>query len=301
MASMTSSRKLSFIILALIYIAAFVIGWLSFGWMESFCSNNYLSLFVADVMATVFVWLFGLVYKNVSVYDPYWSVAPPIVLTVWAIYYNNVGMAGILLLIAVWYWGIRLTGNWAYTFRNLDTEDWRYTKYRTEQKPFIFHLINFFGLNMMPTIVVFLAMLPALDLLEGVVVHNEWLYPGNNIRPMMTFVYPCSWVTCIGFIICIVATTIQLISDNQRHRFAKEHKGEVCKVGLWKQGRHPNYFGEIMMWWGVWLMNPLPFLLAGPIAMTCLFLFISIPLMEGRQLKNKPGYAEYKKETRILI
>ena len=95
-------------------------------------------------------------------------------LTGWAIHCGNITLPGVLVLIAVWYWGIRLTGNWAYTFRNLDTEDWRYTKYRTEQKPFIFQIINFFGLNMMPTIVVFLAMLPAIgfDFLRRDAVHH---------------------------------------------------------------------------------------------------------------------------------
>lgn len=218
-------------------------------------------------------------------------------LTGWAIHCGNITLPGVLVLIAVWYWGIRLTGNWAYTFRNLDAEDWRYTKYRTEQKPFIFQIINFFGLNMMPTIVVFLAMLPGLDLISSVETHGRAsLRNATSLR------------TWIGFAVCLAAATIQLIADTQRHRFAKEHKGEVCKVGLWKHGRHPNYFGEFAMWWGIWIMfvsvngftNHLWYVV-GPIAMTCLFLFISIPLMEKRQLQNKPGYAQYKKETRILI
>lgn len=76
-------------------------------------------------------------------------------------------------------------------------------------------------------------------------------------------------------------------------------------VGLWKRGRHPNYFGEVAMWWGVWLMYASIFgidaLVAAPIAMSCLFLFISIPMMEKRQLENKPGYADYRKRTRIMI
>lgn len=302
MSKITASRVSSFHILTCIYVAAFFIGFLTYRLAMPCIGDNYWNLFLADVVATIFVWFYGLVYKNVSVYDPYWSVAPPIMLTAWAIHAGNFGVAGILLLLAVWYWGIRLTGNWAYTFRNLDTEDWRYTKYRTEQKPFIFHIINFFGLNMMPTIVVFLVMLPALDLLDGVALSNDILST-NSYTPV-----PCNLLTFIGFAICIAAVTIQLIADTQRHRFAKEHRGEVCNVGLWKHGRHPNYFGEVSMWWGVWIIfvsvngfETNIWYLVGPVAMTCLFLFISIPLMENRQLKNKPGYAEYKKETRIFI
>ncbi|MCQ2271508.1 MAG: DUF1295 domain-containing protein [Bacteroidales bacterium] len=305
MSKASSSRKISFIILVVIYIAATFVGFISYRLainnFENITSNC--ALLMADVVATVFVWIFGLVYKNVSVYDPYWSVLPPVMLTAWAIHCGHIGLVGVLVLIAVWYWGIRLTGNWAFTFKNLDTEDWRYAKYRTEKNPFIFQIINFFGLNLMPTLVVFAAMVPAVELLRG-----RHMMTGGLSIACETVPFDCTWLTWIGFAVCIAAATIQLVADTQRHRFARGHRGEVCKVGLWKHGRHPNYFGEISMWWGVWLMfasvNNFRFALTyllGPVAMTCLFLFISIPLMEGRQLKNKPGYAEYKKETRILI
>ncbi len=242
-------------------------------------------LFLADVVATVVVWGFGIVFKNVSVYDPYWSVAPPVILSAWAIYKNVFPVPVILLLVAVWYWGIRLTGNWAYTFKGLAHEDWRYTRYRETQSPFLFQVTNFFGLNMMPTVLVFAAMLPGLGLYEKGLEANL--------------------LTWIGLIVCLSSTTIQLIADTQIHRFRKAHPGEYCRVGLWKHGRHPNYFGEIQMWWGVWVMyvsvRGFDWLILGPIAMTILFLFISIPMMERRQLQNKPGYAEYQSRTRRLI
>ena len=110
---------------------------------------------------------------------------------------------------------------------------------------------------------------------------------------------------CFGCIVCIASATIQLIADKQSHDFRAAHPGQVCNVGLWKHGRHPNYFGEIQFWWGIWIMyaslNGIDMYIGGAIAMTALFLGISIPLMEKRQLANKPGYAEYRKQTRILI
>ena len=303
MSKVTASRVSSFHILAAGYFAAFCAGFLAYRFTSPFVASPCGAFFIADVVATIFVWASGLMYKNVSVYDPYWSVLPPVLLTAWAIHTGTFGLVGILLLIAIWYWAIRLTGNWACTFKNLDTEDWRYTKYRTEKNPFVFHIINFFGFNLMPTIVVFWAMLPAMDLLGGL-----YLAADNSSNTLVNVPYECNWLTIVGFLVCIAAVTIQLIADTQLHRFAKAHKGEVCNVGLWKHGRHPNYFGEISMWWGVWLMyasvgkNGTPLWdLIGPVAMTCLFLFISIPLMEKRQLQNKPGYAEYKKHTRIFI
>ena len=247
--------------------------------------HELVALFLADVVATVVVWGFGLFYKNVSVYDPYWSVAPPVMFTVWAFYKSTFTLPVVLLLIAVWYWGIRLTGNWAYPFKGLAHEDWRYTRYRETQSPFVFQIINFFGLNMMPTVLVFAAMLPGFGLFESTEAANM--------------------LTWLGFAICISAATLQLVADTQIHRFREAHPGRYCDVGFWKHGRHPNYLGEISMWWGVWTMYAsiygLDWLILAPVAMTALFLFISIPMMERRQLQNKPGYAEYRKNTRMLI
>ena len=278
------SRSLSFVILTFVYLLATVAGCLVFMGLHAVVQELW-ALFAADVVATVVVWGFGLLFRNVSVYDPYWSVAPPLMFTAWAIYNNVFTLPVVLLLVAVWYWGIRLTGNWAYTFRGMGHEDWRYTRYRESQLPVLFHLTNFFGLNMMPTVLVFFAMMPGLELFEGGEV--------NGI------------VLCLGFAISVAAATIQLVADTQIHRFRNAHPGQYCNVGLWRKGRHPNYFGEMLMWWGVWVMyaskGGFDWHIACPLAMTSLFLFVSIPMMERRQRKNKPGYDEYRKRTRMLI
>lgn len=253
--------------------------------MSADSAGGLWALWIADIAATVVVWIFGLIFKNVSVYDPYWSVAPPVMFTAWAVYKSCFTLPVVLLLVAVWYWGIRLTGNWVYTFKGMAHEDWRYTRYRETQPPFVFHLINFFGLNMMPTLLVFACMVPGFHLFGT---------PGS-----------ANGLTWLGFIVCLASATIQLVADTQAHRFRNAHPGAYCSAGLWKSGRHPNYFGEVQMWWGVWLMyasiHGIDLLILAPVAMTALFLFISIPMMERRQLERKPGYAEYRKKTRILI
>ena len=280
---MKYSKASSLAIIAVVYVVATAIGVVIFDRVSASMPELW-ALLLSDATATVFVWLMGLAFKNVSVYDPYWSVAPPVMFTIWAIFKGIWTLPVVLLLIAVWYWGIRLTANWIYTFKGLAHEDWRYTRYRTTQPPLLFQITNFFGLNMMPTLLVFACMIPGFSLFDAESVN---------------------FVTWLGFAICIASASIQLIADTQIHRFRDLHPGEFCDVGLWKKGRHPNYFGEVMMWWGVWLMYASIFgidaLVAAPVAMTCLFLFISIPMMERRQLENKPGYAEYRKRTRIMI
>ena len=69
--------------------------------------------------------------------------------------------------------------------------------------------------------------------------------------------------------------------------------------------KDPNYFGEILFWWGIWIMYASQYgidaLIGCPVVMSAMFLCISIPLMEKRQLANKPGYADYRQQTRVLI
>ena len=284
------SKWCSVALIAAIYALAGLAGWLLFSWLTKQAMQPVLALLLADVLATIVVWAFGLLYENVSVYDPYWSVFPPVAFLLWAFHSGVWSIPVILLLIASWYWGWRLTRNWAITFKGIAHEDWRYTKYRS-QHPLVFHIINLFGLNMMPTLVVFAAMLPGLRLFES---------PITNDQSPISIA-----LLCLGFVVCLASATIQLIADKQSHDFRAAHPGKVCNVGLWKHGRHPNYFGEIQFWWGIWIMyaslNGFDMFIGGAIAMTALFLGISIPLMEKRQLANKPDYAEYRKQTRILI
>lgn len=276
------SRSASFAIICIVYLAATIAGVATFLWANT-RMGTLQALFFSDFVATVLTWAGGLLYRNVSVYDPYWSVAPPVILSLYAAFLSKISLSGVLLLIAVWTWAIRLTANWAITFKGLLHEDWRYTQYRN-LPGFVFQTINFAGLNMMPTVVVFLAMIPAVRILEQT--------PN------------CTVFTWIGFAMCLCAVLIQYLADSSSHKFRRDHKGEICKVGLWKHGRHPNYFGEILMWWGVWVQSAgqgLDLKIAGAVCITLLFLTVSIPMMEKRQLHNKPGYAQYRKETRILI
>ncbi len=283
------SKWASVALITAIYVLAAVAGWLLFVRQTMVGLPPLWSLLCADVAATIIVWAFGLLYENVSVYDPYWSVFPPVVYLLWAFYTGVWSWPVILLLIASWYWGWRLTRNWVITFRGIAHEDWRYTKYRSLH-PVLFHLINLFGLNMVPTLVVFAAMLPGLRLYETI----------SNLPSAVSVV-----VLIFGFVVCIASATIQLIADKQSHDFRTANPGKVCNVGLWKHGRHPNYFGEMQFWWGIWIMyaafGGIDWFAFCPTLMSLLFLCISIPLMESRQLQNKPDYAAYRQSTRLLI
>lgn len=277
------TRKESFIIVSIIYAVAAAVGIISYILLP----ENWpfwARLLLADVISTVITFICSLIFKNASVYDPYWSVQPIVIVLAFAIG-KKITFLRFLLIVAVLLWGIRLTANWAYTFKSLRHEDWRYVMLREKTGPF-YPIINFVGIHMVPTLVVYLCTLPAVALLMGT--------PKDNI------------VSFAGLAISFGAVTLQGFADVQMHRFRKSGKGGFIRDGLWKNSRHPNYLGEILMWWGIGIcavsalgINYM-FLLVGALANTALFLFVSIPLAEGKQSK-KVGYAEYKAQTRALF
>ena len=274
------SRTASFLTVALVYVFATVVGVFTY---RALTLDWWLSLLVADAAATVATFLFSLLFQNASVYDPYWSVQPPVILVAFAIG-RDLTALGILLLAVVSFWAIRLTANWAYTFANLDHQDWRYTMLR-EKTGVFYPVINFVGIHMVPTTVVYGCILPAVYAVrEGVRANSASIV-----------------LLCVSF----GAAVMQGIADIQMHRFRRNRDGAFIRRGLWKYARHPNYLGEILMWWGVGLsvVCAAPsawYLAASALANTVLFLAVSIPMADGRQ-SRKAGFDEYKRQTRMLL
>jgi len=115
-------------------------------------------------------------------------------------------------------------------------------------------------------------------------------------------------LTLLGFIVCIFATSLQLIADMQMHRFRHKNPGSsiIIRDGLWKHSRHPNYLGEILMWWGIYIImlstSPNMWVLgAGPLVNTLMFLYISIPMADNRNRMERAGFDEYVLETNNLL
>jgi len=286
---MIKNRFLSITVITLIYIFAAVCGLISYNFFTNPQGLNLsygLAIFLADVFATIVIFVFSLIFNNASVYDPYWSVQPPVILA--AVLIKNGQsenpLMAFLLFAAVLFWAIRLTGNWIYNFESFDYQDWRYVMLR-EKSGKLYPFVNFLGIHLFPTVVVFLCILPAvIAVVEGGVF---------------------SPVSLIFIILSFVAAIIQLIADLQMQSFRKSGTGGFIRKGLWKHARHPNYAGEILMWWGIGLASVISLggkwqLLCGALINTLMFLFVSIPMADKRQ-SRKPGFDEYKKETRMLI
>ena len=280
MDSIKNSKSKSILVITVIYVLAAALG------VAVYMALPFLfwiRLLIADVAATIFVFVFSVIFKNASVYDPYWSVQPIVIIAGYALT-SNITPATLLLIISIVYWGIRLTGNWAYVFGGLNHQDWRYTKFENETGR-LYPFINFTGIHMVPTLIVYLTTLPAVCVIRQELRANIGSF--------------------IGMAVCVGAATLQLVADTQMHKYRKSGQHGLIRTGLWKYARHPNYLGEILMWWGIAIqaVSVMPshwWLVAGAVANTILFFSVSIPLADKRQ-SAKPGYAEYKAGTRSLL
>ena len=156
MQKIKENRLISFIIITAVYIVATIVGILTY---KAINLSWWLALLIADIVATIVTFIFSLIFNNASVYDPYWSVQPPIILIAFA-FGKKLTALGVLLIIAVCFWAIRLTANWAYTFKNLCHQDWRYTMLKETTGAF-YPIINFVGIHLVPTLVVYGCIVPA--------------------------------------------------------------------------------------------------------------------------------------------
>lgn len=278
--SMKRNRAISLVLVTLAYLAAIAVGAAVYLLLSL---SLWLTLLIADCAATAVVFIFSLAYKNSSTYDPYWSVQPIVIAVGLALDYG-LTVAALLPLIAVSVWGARLTANWAYTFKNLTWQDWRYTMLR-QKTGRLYPIINFLGIHLFPTLVVYLCCLP--------------------LAYTFTQVKAINAGSVIFFALSVAATVLQGAADCQMHAFRKKGSGGFIKSGLWKYSRHPNYLGEILFWWGIGLAfvcacPTMWYLLTGALVNTLMFLLVSVPMADKRQ-SQKPGFDEYKKGTRMLL
>ncbi len=272
-------RSASFAIILIVYLMAYAFAFLVFIKVSGYL---WLRILVADVLATIFVFIFSCIFGNASVYDPYWSVQPIFILA--PLLFAAPTLPKTLLFIMVLFWGTRLTANWAYTFHGLDHQDWRYSQLKEQTGKFYF-LVNLAGIHMFPTLVVFACVLPAIFVMQE----------GPSFNPLCL----------LGFAVSIGAACLQLVADIQMQHYRNDRKTPFIEVGLWKYARHPNYLGEILMWWGVALYSIALlgfrwYFILGAVINNLMFLFISIPMADRRQ-GRKPGFKEYCKGKNLLI
>ena len=142
---------------------------------------------------------------------------------------------------------------------------------------------------MAPTLWVFLGMLPVYAV-------------------MAVGTVPFGPLDLVAFAVTLGSIWIEARADKQLVRFRASDPApeEFLQSGLWRRSRHPNYFGEMGFWWGLWLFgvaaNPAWWwTVIGPIAITLMFRFVSLPMIETRMAERRPAYAEFAKRSSMVV
>jgi steroid 5-alpha reductase family enzyme len=246
---------------------------------------------VADLAATGVVFGFSLAADNSSIYDPYWSVLPPLVALYWWLQPGAASGSTVRPLIVsglVLAWAARLTFNWARRWEGLGSEDWRYRDFRTQWGRG-YWVGSLFGIHLVPTLIVYLACLPF------------WPVSAAGSQPVGLLDLAAAVVTA-------GAIVIETAADEQLQRFltSPREPGQLLDTGLWAYSRHPNYFGEVVFWWGIWWFGLAAhpafwWTVIGPLVMTALFVLISIPMIDRRSLVRRPAFADYSRRVSSLV
>lgn len=241
-------------------------------------------LIIIFIYATL--WFLIAVYKKRNdVADIAWGIGNIILCSY--LFFTNKSTPVILLLYSlITIWGLRLSLH-IYNRNKNKTEDYRYLAWRQQWGKY-FYLRSYLQVFLLQGVFLLIILSP--------VIHAA----GAASSTFNLF-------TWLGLFCWLVGFYFQAAGDWQLAVFVKHKKapGIIMQTGLWKFTRHPNYFGEIMMWWGIFIIT-IPFtnsvyFIIGPLTITMLLVFVSgIPMLE-KKYKGNPAFEDYKKRTSMLI
>ena len=244
----------------------------------------FLNALFINLLFAYFGWLLSLKKNNVTHVDTMWSLF--FVLN--ALYFYSVFPASLrssLIILLVLFWGVRLA---IYlTYRNWGKpEDTRYLKIRQNNEPHFRYKSAYiiFGFQ---------------AILAWIVGSILFIARENN--------HPITWLDNLGFIVILFGIAYESIADYQLMQFKNDikNRGKLLQSGLWKLSRHPNYFGEILVWWGFFittLTTGFHYNLIAPLLMTFLILrFSGVTLLEANLTSKFDEYDNYQKKVNTII
>ncbi len=199
---------------------------------------------------------------------------------------NEIYWRSLIVTLLVTVWGLRLA--WHIYLRNRNKpEDFRYLEWRKQWGEW-FLLRSYLQVFMLQGLFLFMILLPVLFI---------------NHQPASA---PTA-LDLLGLSVWILGFFFEVVGDWQLAQFRKNkaNKGKIIQTGLWRFTRHPNYFGEVTLWWGIFLYAaavPGGFsTIVGPLTITLLILFVSgVPLLE-RKYADRADFQDYKRRTSIFL
>jgi steroid 5-alpha reductase family enzyme len=251
-----------------------VSGWEHLGWPA-----------IAMVALAVGMWLLSVKLRDVSIVDSAWSIFFLLFALVFAWRQGDRSVGTLAMLVLVAAWALRLS---IYiTWRNHGHgEDRRYQAIRARNQP-NFEFKSLYLVFLLQAVLAFVIAMPLLPALNG----------AND----------ANLVTWLGMAVAAFGLLFETIGDAQMARFKADpaSAGQVMDRGLWRYTRHPNYFGESVFWWGVWIASASlggAWTVFSPVLMTFLLLRVSgVPLLEADLKQRRPAYAEYLRTTSSFV
>ncbi|TVR76570.1 MAG: DUF1295 domain-containing protein, partial [Chitinophagaceae bacterium] len=220
--------------------------------------------------------------KDNSIVDIGWGIGFLITTSLLIFMHQLISIPLLLLLLIISIWAVRLSTH-IFVRNKGKGEDYRYAQWRKDWGKWIY-IRGFLQVFMLQGFFMWVILFPVLT-----VIYSE----------ISTF----SFWHAAGLLIWITGFYFEAIGDYQLLKFKKnpDNKGKIMTTGLWKYTRHPNYFGECVMWWGIFIYSiPSGYLLLtiiSPLVLTWLLLKVSGVAMLERKYKGNPAFEAYAKRT----
>lgn len=251
-------------------------------------SNIYIATLLVLLVFFIVVFIIGQIKENNGLVDIAWGLGFVTVAVFTYLVSEFKTERAALLSILVVLWGVRL-GYYLFKRNWGKPEDFRYVNMRKRWGTSNWKYVKmFFNVYALQLVLLFIIAQPIITV-------NKSSDVGIGI------------LDYIGLTIWIIGYLFEVIGDSQLKKFISkpENKGRLMKYGLWKYTRHPNYFGEATMWWGIFIISlSVPNGWTGiysPLVITLLLLFVSgVPLLE-KKYKSHPEWPEYAKKTSKFI
>jgi steroid 5-alpha reductase family enzyme len=228
----------------------------------------------------------SLIAKRNDIADVAWGLG--FVLLSWLAFFTfgEASLRALIICLLVSVWGLRLAYH-IHSRNRKKAEDYRYNQWRLEWGSW-FYVRSFFQVYLLQGVLLLCIITPVLAITAA------------PTSPLTVF-------DILGVALWIIGFTFEVIGDAQLAKFIKNpaNKGKLMTQGLWAYTRHPNYFGEVTQWWGLWvvaLSTPNGWLsILGPLTITFLIVKVSgIPMLE-KKMREHPDFAHYEKTVSVFF